>query len=105
MSDQFKTIYEMKAIINRCFEECKDAGHTISYDTVGPHGVITVLINQDAIADHISKTLIGELLELEILRKLSPLFRQFRSIEKDLQFLDEQAARESGFQSLRIGQK
>jgi len=113
---QFKTIWEMKEIILRCFKECEEAGfirvakgnslslvdQTVIKDS---EGNLKVLVNQDAVADHISKTLIGELQEFEILRQLSPMFRQFDRIKNDMKILDDVAARNSGFQELRIGQK
>ena len=95
--DQLKTVFEMKDIIERCLVECQEAGY-ITKDG-------RIMVNTDAICDHISKTLIGELMEFEVLRKLAPMFRQLRSIEKDMGYLDDKAATASSYHSLRIGQK
>lgn len=102
--DQFKTQFEMKEVIQRCLKECKEAGYIASFKTINA-GEVETIVSQDAIADHISKTLIGELLEFEIIRKLSPVIRQQRSIERDLFLLDEKQKLESSFPNLRIGEK
>lgn len=111
--DQFKTVYELREIIQRCLKECEDAKYIqeVGYMSESSDGEIKhsgpmkIIINSDQIADHISKTIIGELLEFEVLRKLSPMFRQLRSIEKNMEFLDDKHAKDSAMQSLRIGQK
>lgn len=102
--EDLKTIYELKELIERCFDECKKAGHI--QEVVDRDGDIAVaIINSDAIADHISKTIIGELMEFEILRKLSPMFRTFRSIEDQMKILDDKAAFQAQLPALRVGQK
>lgn len=112
--DPLKTQFEMKEIIERCFEECERAGQikrlskqeqyiaefeTNRYDDIFEHPII---VNLDGVCDHISKTLIGELLEFEILRKLGPVIRQQRSIERDIEILEKKHMEVMGLQELRI---
>jgi hypothetical protein len=97
-SDQFKTIYELKDIIKRCLNECEQAGYIATVNK-------KIIVDEDMVAEHISKTIIGELLELEILRKLSPIFRTLDSIKVNMKFLDEKQAIDAGISNLRIGQK
>lgn len=113
--EDLKTIYELKELIERCFDECENAGHIKEIkveervEEEGEKPVVLnprkVIINSDAIADHISKTIIGELMEFEILRKLSPMFRTFRSIEDQMKILDDKAAFQAQLPALRVGPK
>ena len=115
IDSNFKTAYDMKEIINRCFKECEEAeyiGKTeiIEYEgednNENPHEVeYSFIRNQDQVADHIAKTLFGELLEFEVLRKLSPLFRSVRSIEANMEHLDNVQAFEASKGNIRIGPK
>lgn len=111
-----KTIYEMKDIIKRCFEECEKAGHIKKAKRAqGSHGENrtvdvkfeeeTILVNPEEVASHISKTLIGELMEFEILRRMGPAFRSMRSVENDLEFLFRKQQQEISVGNLRIGEK
>lgn len=118
--EDLKTIYEMKELVERCFKECEEAGHiqvknrasTDISDVEKMHKTLEVyfvkervIVNVSEIADHISKTIIGELLEFEILRKLSPLFRSLRSIENQMKFLDDKQAFQANLPGIRLGPK
>lgn len=84
------TQFNLKEIIKRCFDELEEA--TFIIPEVPEHASEVpkrIMINEDAIADHISKTLIGELLEFEIIRKAGPAFRSFESIKSSIQGLEE----------------
>lgn len=108
---QQKTIYDMKDIIKRCFEECEKAGHISKLEemknvkTGESEGTFFLVKNAEEVASHISKTLIGELLEFEILRRLGPAFRSMRNVENDLDFLFRKQLQEASVGNLRIGEK
>jgi hypothetical protein len=108
MSDDPKTIYELKEIIERCFKECEEAGFIrfIGFHHEGKEFPPTfVLVNPGGVADHISKTIIGELMEFEVLRKLAPMFRTFRSIEANMKYLDDKQTFQSQLPGIRIEPK
>ena len=110
-----KTAFDIKDLIKRCFDELEQSKNItkmqLKLTAVG--GIQTeetniehrVLLNEDIVADHIAKTLIGELLEFEILRRLGPAYRSINSVENDLNFLFRKEQQEKGLSGLRIGQK
>jgi len=109
-----KTVFDLEQIIKRCFEESTKAGDiqvldehnteiaTFEVPALEDRTNITLLVNIDNVAIHISRTIIGELYELEVVRKLAPFFRQFRSMERDLMYLEERQAADTAMLGLRI---
>lgn len=74
-----KTVFELESIIARCFEEAKKVGYiknlqNTEYDYVE---------NQRELIHHISMTVIGELYEFEIIRRIAPIFRENRALSAD----------------------
>lgn len=100
-TSNLKTSLDLKEIITRCVKESEDAGHITNITELNGK-VIKGLINEDAFCDHVAKTVIGELHELEIIRKLAPMFRMFRSIERDMEFIENRQVAEQNIANLRI---
>ena len=100
------TIYDMEKIIKRCFEEAREAGYLkpilSSDDSLAERDVI---VNEIELAKHISMTLIGELVEFELIRRISPIFRAVEGIRTQFSYLDGRQAMEADVQNLRIGKK
>lgn len=98
------TQYELRDLVRRCFEECKKnkAITLVSPGLLGKE--VEALTDKNAVIEHIAKTIIGELFELEILRKLGPTIRQQKSIEADMEFLEKRADEEWRRQNLRVGE-
>jgi hypothetical protein len=94
-----KTIQDLERIIERCLNESEQAGDIKTLPKLGDH---KVLVNRDEVIRHISKTIIGELFEFEIIRKLAPTFRQFRSLERDLFYIEERESAASEMNKLRV---
>lgn len=91
-----KTVYQLEQIVKRALEECVQAG-TIRKEVVEDNH-----FNIDAAASHISQTIIGELHELEIIRRLAPIFREIPRLVKDFQLIDAEQATESHRAALKI---
>jgi len=96
-----KTVYDLENIIERCFEECVKSEY-IQKQITAERDEIAVIVNRDEVVKHISKTIIGELHELEVIRRISPIFREFRRLEKDFQHFDDLQKLEGDLQTLRI---
>ena len=96
-----KTVFDLERLIKRCFEESEKSGDIKPASGWGDRNS-KVLVNSDAVAKHISMTIIGELFELEIVRKIAPMFRQFRSLERDLSYVEERQAADTALLGLRI---
>jgi len=96
-----QTIYQLEKLIERCLNESERAGDLA---VANPTAKVKhrILINEDNVIRHISMTIIGELHELEIIRKMGPMFRQFRSVERDFFFLEDQQKGFEGLQALKI---
>ena len=99
-----KMQFDIPSIIARCFDECKEAGYIESVVAVkaGVHSDVDSIVNPTAIAEHISKTLIGELLEFEIMRRLAPIYREDERIKRDLQLIEAEHVRHANLAGLRI---
>jgi len=116
---QFKplpTVWNLRELVERCLDEARKSGFIIvSQGTpvseiprdVKVEGKMQEFIQAQVIADerklaeHIALTIIGELRELEVLRKVAPMFRAFRQIENDLNELDVVAVEEFKLRNLR----
>src|SRR3990172_5545019 len=84
-----KYIYNLEGIITRCFEEGKRAGWIKEKTTALTMTTEWVIVNEYELVKHISKTTIGELYELEVIRKLAPIFRMFRELNNDFLEIDQ----------------
>jgi len=96
---QLKTQMDMNVIIERCFEELVKAGVAKVSDV--PKGSI-IILDKPAAALHIQKTLIGELLEFEMIRRISPIFREFPRLESDLLYIKAKMEEKAPF---KVGKK
>jgi hypothetical protein len=98
---QMPTIYNLQELIDRCFEEARKAGYLkieiLEHAGTGPQ----IVVDQYKLTHHIALTIIGELYELEIIRKIGPMFRMFRQIETDFQNLDHAQALDFRLRNLR----
>ena len=104
----FKTAYQMKEIVLRCLKEAKEVGYIVERHITTTDGKVVeldALVNSDELANHISKTIIGELLEFEIIRRQSAILRSQKSINQDIEYLDGEFANYQRNLALRIGQK
>jgi hypothetical protein len=106
---QLKTQFEMKEIIERCFEELERSGaikpHTFRKDgstQENPLKTVKTFESASDLADHISKTLIGELLELDIIRRQAAVYREIGRLERDFVFIEAKSRDESEIPNLRI---
>lgn len=82
------TQHDLKKLIERCFEECERNGAIVEANNT------KILLRPMVVSEHITRTIIGELYELEILRKLGPLMRQQKAIESDMKMLEERSDEE-----------
>jgi hypothetical protein len=127
---QFKplpTIYNLRELIERCFEEARQAGfirvtegspvsrlpeNLAVVDTTEAlkqpdGGALTsisaqVIAEERKLAEHIALTIVGELQELELIRKIAPMFRMFRQLEQNFLELDSATEHEAKMRSLRV---
>lgn len=102
MEEIRKTKFEMEDIIQRCFEECISAGYVERVDDASAKKKVDVIINKLELARHISKTLMGELLEFEMCNRLAPYFREHNRLQRDSEFLADKQAQFNAQQGLRI---
>jgi len=86
MSDR-KTIFDLQSIIEKCFEDCKKMGYLLEYR--GADGERLLVVNQTDLINHIRLTVIGELYELEIIRRIAPIFREHRALTTDFMLFGE----------------
>jgi hypothetical protein len=85
-----KTVFDLPEIIVRCFAEAKKLGYISDYlgateelVVQGRQIPVPIIVNQNDLAHHISRTIIGELYELEIIRRIVPIFRENRALTHD----------------------
>jgi len=90
------TIYNLEGIVERCLAEAEEAGYLkriAFHRTTGEEtSVVPGIVNRLELVKHISKTIIGELHEFEVIRRISPVFREFKRLAEDFAFFDEQQA-------------
>ena len=84
------TIFQLQELVERAIQECVEADYI--------HGEVNAIES----AKHISKTVIGELVELEVLRKIQAISRTQKEVSKDLEFLDSVVIEEHKKINLRI---
>ena len=105
------TVYELQSLIERCLEEVERAGYiksssVLETDVNGP-GLTErkILVNQEEIVKHIANTIYGELYELEMIRRMAPIFREFYRLAEDFKMIDERDQKRVNLAGLRIGEK
>lgn len=90
-----KTVYQLNEIVEKALKECREA------KLIRPDFEGGIVISQEA-AEHISKSVIGELHELEIIRRLAPIFREIPRLVKDFQLVDAEQTTDSHRAALKI---
>jgi hypothetical protein len=85
--DDRKTVYDLQSIIERCFEEGKKMGYIKTRDIINAPEAenerLTIVANQFDFVKHIALTIVGELYEFEIIRRISPIFRENKALTMD----------------------
>jgi hypothetical protein len=91
-----KTIFNLDEIIARCIKEAKTMGYIDDKATciVGEGieekaPVPPLLVNEHDFIKHLSRTIIGELYEFEIIRRITPIFRENRALTHDFLLFGE----------------
>lgn len=92
------TSYELQSLIERCFAECKEA----NFIAANLETKQTILLNEGEVINHIANTIIGELHELEMIRRIAPMFREVRRLEGDFNMLDDKEQQRINLAGLRI---
>ena len=94
------TIYNLRELIQRCFDEGKKAGFLLEYNAAdGPR---VILQDEFKLTQHIALTIVGEMKELEIVRKVGPMFRMFRELEGNFKELDDAATADFKLRNMRV---
>lgn len=100
------TMYDIHRLVERALDECVEAGHIIkvpySRGEVGVEDSIFAFASRADAIKHIAFTIQGELFELELCRRLSPIFRGVARLAKDFQYLDDRGRVIKQLASLRI---
>ena len=94
-----KTVLDLEEIVKRTLNECVEA-KMISAEDEG-----ALYMETAKIAKHISLSIIGELHELEVLRKIGPVIRAINSIIRDFDFFDEVERNYQKAMAAKIGQQ
>ena len=95
-----KTQFEMDSIIYRCYEEAIETGIAKINSATS-----IIILDKAAFSSHLQKTLIGELLEFEIIRRISPIFREFPRLENDLNLIHRKLDEHNRLISTKVGPK
>lgn len=104
------TFHELELVIERCFEEAEKVKYIEKRIIAGrpneepEEKEVLAIVNSMELIKHISKTIIGELYEFEISRKLGPFFRMLRSLESDCKYIEGKHAQEYSDLGRRIGE-
>lgn len=108
------TTYELQDVIRRCLDELEEAeaikklskGETdianFEISSLASMESILVIADREQIIQHISNTIIGELYELEMIRKMAPIFREVGRLVDDFGMLDEREQKRINLAGLRI---
>lgn len=105
---QLKTQFDLEEIVKRCFAECVDAKCIEIEGQTDKHAMgstAKIIINEDQVASHISKTIIGELLEFEIIRRMTAVSREAPRIDRDLEYITSMERIHNEKLGIRIGEK
>lgn len=87
-------IFDLERIITRCFQEGRKAGWVSQVETVR-EGDVQAIADEHKLVQHISKTVIGELHELELINRLAPIFRSIRQLAHEFEEVDAAHAAEA----------
>ena len=95
------TAYELQSLVERCFDEVERAGF-IKKVPPGAEFQHMVVVNRQEVINHIANTIIGELYELEMIRRMAPMFREVSRLAHDFELLDEREQKRIDLSGLRI---
>lgn len=103
------TTYELQDLIRRCLDELEQA-QAIEKRPIPEKGQglipimkeSLVIQDREQIIQHIANTIIGELYELEMIRKMAPIFREVRRLTDDFNMLDDRETKRVNLAGLRI---
>lgn len=100
------TTYELQDLVRRCLDELEQAEaikkeryQLASHLEVHDRLVIT---DREQVIQHIANTIIGELYELEMIRKIAPIVREVRRLTDDFNMLDDRETKRINLAGLRI---
>ena len=108
------TTYELQDLVRRCLDELEQAQAikkldeqetrvaTFEVESLKDMESVLVITDREQIIQHISNTIIGELYELEIIRKMAPIFREVRRLTDDFNMLDDREQKRINLAGLRI---
>jgi hypothetical protein len=96
------TQFDLEELIGRCLEECVASGYIQKSQVADSTVTHETIINRVETLKHISKTIIGELLEFEIIRRWAPWEREHKRLDADLQHIVEREAQYRQLLGLRI---
>lgn len=94
-----KTVLDLEEIVGRALSECVEA------KMISAEGESLLYVETEKVAKHIALTVIGELHELEVLRKIGPVIRAVNGILKDFEFFDEVERNYQKLMATRVGQQ
>lgn len=111
-----KTVYDLTSIIERCFEESKKMGYIRTVKRADPEPDeatnIYYIEHKDDLVKHIALTIVGELYEFEIIRRIGPILRENRALTHDFLAFGEafdlfydKAVQDAQLHGLRIKQE
>jgi len=102
------TMLDLEKIVERCLRESLEAGRFLSnsqytneIDQAAFHKSLEQSIDFMVVSQHIAKSVIGELYEFEIIRKLAPIFRMIPQLKGDFEYIDDRFKQEEKLRSLR----
>ena len=94
-----KTVLDLEEIVKRTLNECVEA------KMISAEGDGLLYVQTEKVAKHIALSIIGELHELEVLRKIGPVIRAINSIIRDFEFFDEVERNYQKVMAAKIGQQ
>jgi hypothetical protein len=96
------TMYELQTLVERCFDELEGNEFISKLETTEAGPGQKVIVNRQEVINHIANTIIGELHELEMIRRFAPMFREINRLAKDFEMLDEKEQLRANLSGLRI---
>lgn len=109
---QKQTVLDLSRMIERCLKELLKARRLLNQGSYKLdedmmqrlYLMVEERLDYETVCQHISKTIIGELYELEMVNKLAPMFRMIPQLQADFKLLDDRYAQEQKLQTLRTEQ-
>lgn len=102
------TVLDLDKIVERCLREALEARRFLKPNLtadlggeVGLHKALLENVDFQVVSEHVAKSIIGELYELEIIRKLAPMFRMVPQLQNDFGYLDSRLAQHDKLRNLR----